>query len=258
MEHVHIATRSKSYSVYVGSTCIEQLNDILQNLKPVPSSILIVTDATVAALHLPTVQKLSADKWSVYSYVVPSGEKEKSFENYYAIQTYALEKGLDRNAVILALGGGMIGDLAGFVAATFMRGIRFIQVPTTLLAHDSAVGGKVAVNHPLGKNMIGAFHQPETVIYNINFLETLPEEEWRSGFAEVIKHAMIWDESFYKWLRNEISNLSELRGDKLLYILKTAIGVKAAVVAEDETEKGIRAYLNFGHTLGHAIESELG
>ncbi|MFX3622817.1 MAG: 3-dehydroquinate synthase [Ectobacillus sp.] len=257
MERVHIKTKSKQYPLYIGGGCINHLGRILEQMQPAASSILIVSDSTVALLYLDKVQnKLSA--YRVSSFVVPSGEQEKSFENYYAIQTYALERGLDRNAVIVALGGGMIGDLAGFVAATYMRGIRFIQVPTTLLAHDSAVGGKVAVNHPLGKNMIGAFHQPEAVVYDISFLESLPQEEWRSGFAEVIKHALIWDAAFYEWLKQEIQTFGDLRGEKLLYALKTAIGVKAAVVSQDETEKGIRAYLNFGHTLGHAIESESG
>ncbi|WP_028400488.1 3-dehydroquinate synthase [Ectobacillus panaciterrae] len=258
MERVHITTKSKRYPLYLGMNCIEQLDDILREMQPAPSSILIISDEAVAAFHLQHVLQIISNERLVHSYVVPSGEKEKSFENYYAIQTYALEIGLDRNSVILALGGGMVGDLSGFVAATFMRGIRFIQIPTTLLAHDSAVGGKVAVNHPLGKNMIGAFHQPEAVIYNTAFLDTLPEAEWRSGFAEVMKHALIRDEAFYTWLRKEIPTLSELRGDKLLYALKVAIGVKAAIVAEDETETGVRAYLNFGHTLGHAVESTMG
>ncbi len=256
MECVHIKAKSKQYPVLLGEHILDELHHVIDNMKPSVSSCLIVTDENIAPLYLDQV-KQSIDG-TVYTYVVPNGEKEKSFENYYNIITFALEHRLDRNSLIVALGGGVIGDLAGFVAASFMRGIRFVQVPTTLLAHDSAVGGKVAVNHPLGKNMIGAFHQPEAVLYNLTFLETLPEMEWRSGFAEVIKHALIWDHDFYEWLRNEVPSLSALRGEKLQYALKVAIGVKASVVSADETEKGIRAFLNFGHTLGHAIESELG
>lgn len=255
MERVHIATK-KQYPVLLGEQILDELNPIIHDMEPSASSILIVTDDHVAPLYLEQVKQAIVGK--VYSYVVPNGEKEKSFENYYNILTFALENHLDRHSIIIALGGGVIGDLAGFVAASFMRGIRFIQIPTTLLAHDSAVGGKVAVNHPLGKNMIGAFHQPEVVLYNLTFLGSLPESEWRSGFAEVIKHALIWDPAFFEWLRKEVPTIAALRGDKLQYALKIAIGVKAAVVSQDEKEKGIRAFLNFGHTLGHAIESILG
>jgi 3-dehydroquinate synthase len=139
-----------------------------------------------------------------------------------------------------------------------MRGVSFIQVPTTLLAHDSAVGGKVAINHELGKNMIGAFYQPEAVVYDIDLLKTLPEREWRSGFAEVIKHAFIHDEAFYEWLQQNIQSLTDLQDEKLIYAIQNGILVKASVVKEDETEAGVRAHLNFGHTLGHAIEAECG
>jgi 3-dehydroquinate synthase len=139
-----------------------------------------------------------------------------------------------------------------------MRGIPFIQVPTTILAHDSAVGGKVAINHPLGKNMIGAFHQPEAVFYDLELLQTLPEQEIRSGFAEVIKHALIYDASFYNWLKSDINNLNSLTSEQLFESLKKGIQIKNEFVSKDEKETGIRAYLNFGHTLGHAIESEMG
>ncbi|MFD3446104.1 3-dehydroquinate synthase [Microbacteriaceae bacterium 4G12] len=258
MEQVHITTKSKQYPLYLGANSIVQLQAVIEAMTPTVSSILIISDEEVAAHYLHVVKEHLSAEQRVFSFIVPSGEQEKSFENYYAIQTYALGQGLDRHSLIIALGGGVIGDLAGFVAATFMRGIRFIQVPTTLLAHDSAVGGKVAVNHPLGKNMIGAFYQPEAVIYNIAFLRSLPIKEWRSGFAEVIKHSLIWDPQFYEWLYEEIHSFEDLQDDALIYALKTAIHIKAEVVAQDETEQGIRAYLNFGHTLGHAIEAELG
>src|SRR5699024_10466323 len=137
------------------------------------------------------------------------GEASKSFEHYYEIQTFALRQSLDRRSLIVALGGGVIGDLAGFVAATYMRGISFIQIPTTLLAHDSSVGGKVAINHPLGKNMIGAFHQPDAVIYDLETLQTLPEHELRSGFAEVVKHALIWDQEFFSFLLEHVHSFDD-------------------------------------------------
>ena len=258
MENIHIQTKSKEYDVYVGKDALSNLTMLVQNMKPVVSNVMIISDESVASLHLQTVMDALQIEQKVFSFVVPSGEKEKSFENFYAAHTSALENKMDRNSLVIALGGGMIGDLAGFVAATFMRGIRFIQVPTTLLAHDSAVGGKVAINHPLGKNMIGAFHQPEAVLYHTPFLNSLPEKEWRSGFAEVIKHTLIGDVELYHWLKSEVKTLEDVRDDKLIYILKRAIPVKANIVAQDETEKGVRAHLNFGHTLGHALEKEMG
>ncbi|MCP8968758.1 3-dehydroquinate synthase [Ectobacillus ponti] len=256
MEVVHIETTSKRYPLYLGEAVLTELSSVLAALKPAVSKVLIICDETVAGLFLEQVQESLQQEAHVH--VVPSGEQEKSFANYYAAQTSALEAGLDRRSVIIAFGGGMVGDLAGFVAATYMRGIRFIQLPTTLLAHDSAVGGKVAINHPLGKNMIGAFHQPEAVLYHTPFLRTLPEKELRSGYAEMMKHALIWDADFYTWLRDQVRILSDLQGEVLQTALKRAIGVKAAVVAEDEHETGIRAYLNFGHTLGHALETACG
>lgn len=255
METLTIDTSSKSYPLSIGVGLRHELKSIINSLDLRVSSILILTDSNVAPLYLKDVELALNGVADTYHFVVSAGEKAKSFEKYYEIQTFALEKELDRQSLVIALGGGVVGDLAGFVAATYMRGVPFIQVPTTLLAHDSSVGGKVAINHPLGKNMIGAFYQPEAVIYDTEILNSLPESEWRSGFAEVIKHALIWDKSFYQWLRFEVKQLSDLRGDKLTYALRKGISVKAAVVSEDEKEKGIRAFLNFGHTLGHAIEA---
>ncbi|MBO1578416.1 3-dehydroquinate synthase [Bacillus sp. XF8] len=258
MEKIHIQTQSKEYDVYVGKDVLSHLTTLVRNMKPAVSNVMIISDESVASFHLKEVMDALQVEKHVFSFVVPSGEKEKSFENFYAAHTSALENGMDRHSLVVALGGGMIGDLAGFVAATFMRGIRFIQVPTTLLAHDSAVGGKVAINHPLGKNMIGAFHQPEAVLYHTPFLNSLPEKEWRSGFAEAIKHALIGNVELYHWLKREVKTLEDIRDEKLIYILKRAIPVKANIVAQDETEKGVRAHLNFGHTLGHALEKEMG
>ncbi|OLO42566.1 3-dehydroquinate synthase [Alkalihalophilus pseudofirmus] len=260
MEQLHINTSSKQYSVWIGEGIRFKWNEYLPNsLQQKTSSVLIITDDHVAPLYLQDVKKQVVDQLSeVYEYVVPAGEQSKSFQQYYEIQTYALEIGLDRNSLIIALGGGVIGDLAGFVAATYMRGIPFIQIPTTLLAHDSSVGGKVGINHSLGKNMIGAFHQPEAVLYDPEALQSLPLHEWRSGFAEAIKHSLIWDASLFQWLKDNIVDFTNIKGSLAEQLLLRSIRVKAAVVSEDEKETGIRAILNFGHTLGHAIETGLG
>jgi 3-dehydroquinate synthase len=257
MEAIHIQTSSKSYDVFVGKGVITEIRNFLTNHFTNLTRILIITDETVGKIHLDKVVPLLS-QWNPAIYIAPSGEKAKTFEVYYEALSVALENRLDRKSAIIALGGGAVGDLSGFVAASFMRGIPFIQVPTTILAHDSAVGGKVAINHPLGKNMIGAFHQPEAVFYDLDFLHTLPEQEIRSGFAEVIKHALIYDSTFYQWLKSDIQQLNSLSSDQLFESLTTGIRIKNEFVSKDERETGIRAYLNFGHTLGHAIESEMG
>lgn len=259
MDSIQIKTASKQYPVLIGKKAINELSDFITDGFDHVSKILIITDEKVAELHLQTVKKsLIKTGKPVLHYVVPEGEHAKTFEVFYECQSYCLSQQLNRKSLIIALGGGAVGDLAGFVAATFMRGIPFIQVPTTLLAHDSSVGGKVAINHPLGKNMIGAFYQPEAVIYDIEFLHTLPFQELRSGFAEVIKHALIADEEFYHWLRLNIVDLNNITDEQFLIIILKGISIKASVVEKDEKETGMRAFLNFGHTLGHAIEGSMG
>lgn len=259
MKQLQINTASNQYPVIIGANLRKEVGKHIQSLNLGKiSSILIITDDKVAPLYLDDVIDSLHDFQEVHHFTIASGEASKSFENYYELQTFALEKGLDRKSLIIALGGGVVGDLAGFVAATYMRGIPFIQVPTTLLAHDSSVGGKVAINHPLGKNMIGAFHQPALVLYDIETLQSLPEHEWRSGFAEVMKHALIWDREFYIWLKENIHSFQDIKGELAEQLLERSISVKAHIVSEDEKENGIRAFLNFGHTLGHAIETNLG
>lgn len=257
MDTIQIQTSSKSYDVFVGEGVISEISTFLSNHFTNLTRILIITDETVGKIHLDKLVPLLST-WDPVIFTAPSGEKAKTFEVFYDALSIALENRLDRKSVILALGGGAVGDLSGFVAASFMRGIPFIQVPTTILAHDSAVGGKVAINHPLGKNMIGAFHQPEAVFYDLELLNTLPEQEIRSGFAEVIKHALIYDANFYQWLKTDIRHLDSLPSDQLFESLTKGIKIKNEFVSKDEKETGIRAYLNFGHTLGHAIESEMG
>lgn len=219
------------------------------------SKILIVTDGHVAKLYLEDVKR-SLSTIPLTSFVIPAGEKSKSIDIYYQVQTKAIEEGLDRNSLIIALGGGVVGDLAGFVAATFMRGIDYIQMPTTILAHDSSVGGKVAINHPLGKNLIGAFYPPVGVFYDTETLESLPEREVRSGYAELVKEALISDEAlFNNMLKTPIKSLSM---DELSSFIMAGIKVKQKIVQADEFEHGIRSYLNLGHTLAHALEAEYG
>ncbi|MGE8018171.1 3-dehydroquinate synthase [Peribacillus frigoritolerans] len=259
MESIQIKTASKQYPVLIGKKAINDLPELITHELNHLNKILIITDEKVAALHLQTVKDaLIKTGKPVLHHVVPEGEHAKTFDVFYECQSFCLTQQINRKSLIIALGGGAVGDLAGFVAATFMRGIPFIQVPTTLLAHDSAVGGKVAINHPLGKNMIGAFHQPEAVVYDLEFLKTLPLKELRSGFAEVIKHSLIADNELYLWLKSNIVDLNDITDEQFLTMITKGIGIKAKIVEEDEKENGIRAFLNFGHTLGHAVEGSMG
>lgn len=258
MEQVIISTKSSSYPVYVDSKILSDVGSILGEKLKAVSKVLIITDDQIAPLYLETIINALDGHIEPYQFIVPRGESSKSFDQYYNILTFALENGLDRKSMVIALGGGVIGDLAGFVAATYMRGIKFVQVPTTLLAHDSSVGGKVGINHELGKNMIGAFYQPEAVIYDVSLLHSLNKREWASGFAEVIKHGFLSGEKYYNWLKASIKTLPITDDEILEKMLVEAIKVKASIVEEDEQEKGVRAYLNLGHTLGHAIEATAG
>ncbi len=195
----------------------------------------------------------------MFSAVIPAGESSKSLNIYETLITKALQHGLNRKSAIIALGGGVTGDLAGFAAATYMRGIDFIQIPTSLLAQvDSSVGGKVAVNHTLAKNIIGAFYQPEFVYINVSTLTTLPKREFSSGMAEIIKHGFIYDEVFLKSLDEDMDKLMSLDFAVLAEAIKNSCRIKAQIVEQDEKENGIRAILNFGHTIGHAIEAVAG
>ncbi|ALC81416.1 MULTISPECIES: 3-dehydroquinate synthase [Bacillus] len=246
------------YQVYIGEGIRKKTSKLMSEITGFsPTRILLITDEKVDRLYSEQIYQVLAEKWPVKKAVVPSGEQSKSLECYHQLQTDAIQFHMDRSSCVVALGGGVVGDLAGFVAATFMRGIPYVQIPTTLLAHDSAVGGKVAINHPLGKNLIGSFHQPKAVIYDTELLSTLPEAEMRSGFAEVIKHAFISDEQFLLQLM-ETYSIAGLTSSQLSEMIYKGIEVKSSVVANDEKEKGIRAFLNFGHTLGHAVEAEYG
>lgn len=252
MIRLKVKASTHTYQISIGEGLRFKLNKFLQKEY---SSILIVTDDQVAKHYLDDVKQNLATE-NVFEAIVPHGEQSKSIESYYDLQTKAIEFGLDRQSLIIALGGGVIGDLAGFVAATFMRGIDYIQVPTTILAHDSSVGGKVAINHEHGKNLIGNFYAPQAVVYDIETLHSLSEQEVRSGYAELVKEALINDEDFYQELLNV--PLKEKTNEQLKNDLQKGIKVKADIVESDEKESNIRMFLNLGHTLAHAIEADLG
>lgn len=252
MNELSVGTSTHSYSVYIGEKLRFQLKDLISKQY---SSVFIITDDHVAPLYLKEVLE-SLEGVHVYSTIIPNGETSKNIDSFYRLQTEALENKLDRNSLILAFGGGVVGDLAGFVAATFMRGIDYIQLPTTILAHDSSVGGKVAINHEMGKNLIGSFYPPRAVIYDVNTLETLPDHEIRSGYAELVKEAFIRDEKFLSELL--ACELNTITTEQLMKHLYVGIKIKAKIVEEDEKESDIRKFLNFGHTLAHALETILG
>ncbi|WP_239254542.1 3-dehydroquinate synthase [Listeria ilorinensis] len=254
-EEKWIHTASKTYPVYIGQNIWQEAGQNLLSALSSYSKVFVVTDQHVAALHKEKLDALLAPLNEVIYYITPNGEEAKSFTVYEDVMTRAIESGLDRKSVLLAFGGGVIGDLGGFVAATYMRGIPFYQFPTTVLAHDSAVGGKVAINHPLGKNLIGQFYQPEAVFYDTHLLVTLPEREMRSGFAELVKHALISERRLLDTLMASYQKPEDFYKNDLTPYLAQGIDVKAQIVAQDETEQGVRAYLNFGHTFGHALEA---
>lgn len=248
---------AKPYDVHIGQGVLKALQENYRGLLESADKIGVIADEQVADLHLDYLNAHLKVRNEIYIKKIPSGEHSKSIECFMDCQSFLLDHNFSRKSVLLAFGGGATGDVAGFVASTFMRGIAFIQIPTTILAHDSAVGGKTAINHPSGKNMIGTFHQPTAVIYDTHFLKTLPLQEVRSGMAEVIKHAFISNESWLDELL-ALNDFSQLDESDLAIHLERGIAVKAAIVEEDEFESGVRKYLNFGHTLAHAIEAVSG
>ncbi|WP_123040796.1 3-dehydroquinate synthase [Cohnella candidum] len=250
----------RSYPILIGTGLLASAGSLFAERGfPVKAPILLVTDASVEERYAPTVERsLREAGYTVSRAVVASGESSKSLAVFDDLITAALEAGLDRKSTVIALGGGVVGDLAGFVAASYMRGVRFVQMPTTILAHDSSVGGKVAVNHRLAKNIIGAFYQPEFVLYDMDTLQSLPIREVRAGLSEVIKHGLIWNESFVQWCDDNAAKMLALDPDTLGYALYEGCKVKAAVVSKDERENDLRAILNLGHTIGHALEAVAG
>lgn len=253
------AGRDRSYAITITDDVIEMLPGFLQQMRP-GNKVFVVTDANVR--HLYGKKLLAAfDRAGLLASVieVPAGEASKNADLVYALQTELLSQEVHRDSVIVAFGGGVIGDLAGFVAATILRGIAFVQVPTTLLAQvDSSVGGKVGIDHPVGKNLVGAFHQPRAVLIDVSFLKTLPEREFRSGLSEAVKIAAALDTDFFRFLARNARRVRRTNAALLKTIVMRSVGLKAAVVMNDEYEHGIRKALNLGHTIGHALEAASG
>lgn len=258
MERINVNLGDRSYPISIGAGL---LNDPAMFSSVHSRQVVVISNETVLPLYGEQVTATLnvAGASSIATLSLPDGEKYKSLETFNTINTFLLERSYGRDVVIVALGGGVIGDVVGFAAACYHRGVDFIQVPTTLLSQvDSSVGGKTAVNHPLGKNMIGAFYQPKAVVIDTDVLNSLPEREFAAGVAEVIKYGIIADSAFFSWLETEMSALYALSPDALTYAIKRCCQIKADVVAEDEKESGVRALLNLGHTFGHAIEAEMG
>ena len=258
MQTLRVELGERAYPIHIGERLLSDAGLVTPHLD-LPKAA-IVTNTTVAPLYLPQLaEALRALRVDVIGIVLEDGERYKDWATLNRIYDALLEHRCDRKTALVALGGGVIGDLAGFAAATYMRGIPFIQVPTTLLAQvDSSVGGKTGINHPLGKNMIGAFYQPRLVLADTAALASLPPRELSAGLAEVIKHGLIRDEAFVTWLEQNVELLRACDPPALAHAVYRCCQIKAAVVAEDERESGVRALLNFGHTFGHAIESGLG
>lgn len=258
MQTLSVALGERSYPIHIGTDLLGRADLIVPVLAR--NSVAVVSNTTVAPLFMERLAgALARAGAEVVRIVVPDGEEHKDWRTLNAVFDALLEKRCGRDTTLVALGGGVIGDLAGFAAATYQRGVQYVQVPTTLLAQvDSSVGGKTAINHPLGKNMIGAFHQPRLVLADIDALKTLPERELRSGLAEVIKHGLVRDAAFFTWLEGNIERLVARDADALQHAVLRSVSIKAEIVAQDEREGGLRRVLNFGHTFGHAIETGLG
>ncbi|HWI77945.1 MAG TPA: 3-dehydroquinate synthase [Ramlibacter sp.] len=255
---VAIDFAERSYSIEIGPGLIERAGAWAS--VPPSARALIVTNTTVAPLYAAKLQRSIASRHQAVQVVaLPDGEEHKTWQTLNLIFDALLQQGCDRKTVIYALGGGVVGDMAGFAAACFMRGVPFVQVPTTLLAQvDSSVGGKTAINHPMGKNMIGAFYQPQLVVCDLDTLLTLPSRELSAGLAEVIKYGPIADLEFLAWIETNIEALMRRDAAALAHAVRRSCEIKARVVQQDERDTGLRATLNFGHTFGHAIEAGLG
>ena len=255
---VDISLDERSYTIVIGSGLIDQAAT-WQDL-PKASVAVVVSNETVFPLFGAQVMgALKSFYAQVIPVILPDGEGFKNWQTLQLIFDALLENGCDRKTVLFALGGGVVGDMTGFAAASYMRGVPFVQIPTTLLAQvDSSVGGKTAINHPLGKNMIGAFYQPQRVVCDLNVLKTLPPRELSAGLAEIIKYGPIADMAFFTWIESNLEALLARRPAELAYAVKRSCEIKAHVVGLDERETGLRAVLNFGHTFGHAIESGMG
>lgn len=256
MTTLHVELGERSYPIYIESGLLNQGSLFAKHISG--KRVCIISNDVVAPLYL---EKLTSQlaQFDVDHIILPDGEAEKSLANFEKIMSHMLKGVHGRDTTVIALGGGVIGDISGFASACYQRGVEFIQVPTTVLSQvDSSVGGKTAVNHPLGKNMIGAFYQPNAVVIDLDSLDTLPKREFNAGMAEVIKYGILGDGEFFEWLEQNIAKIKS--GDKIVLakMIERCCQCKADIVAQDEKESGVRALLNLGHTFGHAIEAEQG
>ncbi len=256
MHELNVDLGDRSYPIYIGEGLFDKPERLASHI--VGRQVCIVTNTTVAPLYLPRIKAI-LDSFQVDEVILPDGESYKTLETLNTIFDTLLKARHNRTTSLIALGGGVVGDMTGFAAASYQRGVGFIQIPTTLLAMvDSSVGGKTGVNHPLGKNMIGAFYQPRCVLADTSLLQTLPRRELSAGIAEIIKYGLICDYPFFEWLEANMDALMNGDPHTLAYAVERSCLNKARVVAEDEHEGGIRAILNLGHTFGHAIETAQG
>jgi 3-dehydroquinate synthase len=255
-ERVDIALGSRSYPILIGPGLLKDQRLLASHVTA--RSLLIVTNETVGPLYLARLQSALSDR-RLASISLPDGEQHKTLDSFERIIDALISNRMNRDCAVVALGGGVVGDMAGFAAACYQRGIDYIQVPTTLLAQvDSSVGGKTGVNHPAAKNMIGAFHQPRCVIADTSTLQTLPAREYRAGIAEIIKYGLIYDRALLDWLEAQCEQLAARDDAAVMHAVRRSCEIKAAVVSADEREQGLRAILNLGHTFGHAIETASG
>jgi 3-dehydroquinate synthase len=256
MSTLTVKLGERSYPIFIQADLLQQQNLIAPYLKT--NKVVLVSNDVVEPLYAQSIIN-SLSGFEVETIVLPDGEQHKNLHSFEVVITRLLEMSAARDTTLIALGGGVVGDLTGFVAASFQRGMPFIQIPTTLLSQvDSSVGGKTAVNHPLGKNMIGAFYQPKAVFIDTSSLATLPEREFSAGMAEVIKYGIIYDAAFFAWLEDNQQTIKAQEPRALQTMIQRCCEIKAEIVAIDERESGLRALLNLGHTFGHAIEAEQG
>ena len=259
MERLTVALADRNYDIIIGNGCLADTGNLCRE-SGLSGRVAVVTNPTVGSLYFqPVLESLQAAGYDVLKIELPDGEEYKTLATVNIVYTELIRNGFDRGCFLLALGGGVIGDITGFAAATFLRGIPFVQVPTTLLAQvDSSVGGKTGVNHELGKNLIGAFHQPRLVISDVETLSTLDDRDFISGLAEVVKYGVVFDADFFSYLSTNRDRILLRRRDALVYLVRRCCELKADVVVQDERESGVRAVLNYGHTLGHAVETLAG
>jgi len=253
---IRLHTRSGEYPIYIGRDIINYLPKLMDSLKN-SGKCAVITNKVVGRLYGKFVEELLSTKFKVYLIEVPDGEECKDLRVVERVYDELITSGFDRYSTIVALGGGSVGDLSGFVAATYMRGINYVQVPTTLLAQvDASIGGKTAVNHPKGKNIIGVFYHPHFVLIDVNFLKTHDLRDFKSGLAEVIKYGVVLSREFYEYVKVNWGRILDISSDELLYTIRRSCEFKASIVSMDEFDReGIRALLNYGHTVGHAIEA---